>query len=597
MSSNQSQKSDNLGIVFDTPTTEHMPEEIAKVVTPQKQVSNPHTPASHLGGQGVFDVERAFSSEHGDTGTIVSDRRHHRPSLGETLAGAWGEWLDKTKRNVEKLIENVPKVTAEETPVIAAPETRTEVIAEAAMHASIAPKDDHHVVVEKLRTMGTDSVRVTGSPVAITPPKPTSTQGTWSHYTPEKNGVSAQKQPPLTPDLRKSTIAPVVTKKITSPVVEAILNTHKAKQGTLYEPPHPQERVSVPVPPPKKQGMIVKSAVHIAPRVQRDSNPTYSAPLPVQKKPTLFARETARVSQKSSWVTAQPKTSEPPTVPTPPPAPAPAPRSVPHVVGEAPVFHGSHAHWTLEELGTSHSQTHTSPVPQKPQPASSRHYTPLTWMVLGGIALLGITLAVVASIYVHVFTKNDEVIVTTQEPSPTTTLQEEDARETIRITSDVRGSLTSLLDTVNRVKPTRTEIRVIVTEGGDERIATGETFLTAIGAHLTGSTLRALGNELRVGSITTTKTSPYIILTGARFDSLFAGLLMWEPTLYTDLSPLFGENPVSQLVFKDVIVSGKPVRVLQNDAGFEVIAYTFLNQNTVIITGDREALEKLLLEL
>ena len=91
------------------------------------------------------------------------------------------------------------------------------------------------------------------------------------------------------------------------------------------------------------------------------------------------------------------------------------------------------------------------------------------------------------------------------------------------------------------------------------------------------------------------------------FDTAFAGMLAWEKTMSADLSPLFGapvvmsfdpsartDTQVREAFFKDTIASNKNVRLLLDEEGRDRIVYTFVNQNTVLITTTRTALDALL---
>ncbi len=103
------------------------------------------------------------------------------------------------------------------------------------------------------------------------------------------------------------------------------------------------------------------------------------------------------------------------------------------------------------------------------------------------------------------------------------------------------------------------------------------------------------------------RTAPFMVLHTATFDTAFAGMLAWEKTMSADLAPLFGEpvvetfdpsartaTQVREAFFKDTIASNRNVRLLLDEKGDDRIIYTFVDQNTILITTTRESLEELL---
>jgi hypothetical protein len=102
-------------------------------------------------------------------------------------------------------------------------------------------------------------------------------------------------------------------------------------------------------------------------------------------------------------------------------------------------------------------------------------------------------------------------------------------------------------------------------------------------------------------------SEPYIVMKVTGFDAAFAGMLEWERSMSADLSPLFGptvvetfdssartDTQVREAFFQDVIASNKNARILLDEEGEERIIYTFINQQTIIITTTKKALERLM---
>ena len=131
---------------------------------------------------------------------------------------------------------------------------------------------------------------------------------------------------------------------------------------------------------------------------------------------------------------------------------------------------------------------------------------------------------------------------------------------------------------------------VPLSEGGVKPASTSE-ILTLLALKAPGSFTRSI-KEFSFGGIDA--NTPYIIIVGGSFDTLFAGMLQWEKNLLSDLSPFFENTSSAQLAFTDAIASNKNIRVLTDQNGEDVVIYTFINQNTILITNKREALQTLL---
>ena len=134
-----------------------------------------------------------------------------------------------------------------------------------------------------------------------------------------------------------------------------------------------------------------------------------------------------------------------------------------------------------------------------------------------------------------------------------------------------------------------------------------------LGVSLPSILERTLKDEYLVGAISQNeKTFPFIILTVNDFGRAFSGMLEWENNMIEDLAFL---NPKTQSVdspidlkqtasttettiplkpeifaWKDIIIKNKDTRGLINSKNQAKIAYTFLDKNTILITGDLTAI-------
>jgi len=141
------------------------------------------------------------------------------------------------------------------------------------------------------------------------------------------------------------------------------------------------------------------------------------------------------------------------------------------------------------------------------------------------------------------------------------------------------------------------------TEENAQKPATAEQVFLVLNLHTPASFTRNVP-ELTFGGVA---QEPFILMKVQNFDTAFAGMLAWENAMSADLSPLFGDTvlatfdpsartdtQVHDAFFKDAIASNKNVRILLDEEGHDRIVYTFVDQNTLLITTTRAALEALL---
>lgn len=111
---------------------------------------------------------------------------------------------------------------------------------------------------------------------------------------------------------------------------------------------------------------------------------------------------------------------------------------------------------------------------------------------------------------------------------------------------------------------------------------------------------RALDDDFMVGFLGEEKgTTPFLVLKVSTYDGGLAGILLWEKKLPYFFDMVFGRSVTAasspQIVFRDVIIEGRDVRTGEI-GGIKGISYAFADENTLIITGSKSALEKLLVK-
>jgi hypothetical protein len=90
------------------------------------------------------------------------------------------------------------------------------------------------------------------------------------------------------------------------------------------------------------------------------------------------------------------------------------------------------------------------------------------------------------------------------------------------------------------------------------------------------------------------RTEPWMTLITTDTATAQGGMLVWEKTMSTDLSPWFGtavqrNTKVGLTPFKDGSIAGHDVRILTDDKGTERIIYGFIAPNILLITTNTTA--------
>ncbi|OGZ06218.1 MAG: hypothetical protein A2845_00205 [Candidatus Lloydbacteria bacterium RIFCSPHIGHO2_01_FULL_49_22] len=142
-------------------------------------------------------------------------------------------------------------------------------------------------------------------------------------------------------------------------------------------------------------------------------------------------------------------------------------------------------------------------------------------------------------------------------------------------------------------------------EGGTSDASTAELF-TALAHSIPPETLLRSLDETNTYGIYTGEHSlaGFFKVTSRSYPETFAGMLEWENSMANDLAPALNPNygrtglvTVRNKPFTDERLEGVDARVLRDDSGILLIAYTILERKTLVIAGGEEALRGLILSL
>ena len=616
-----------LGIIFNTPhTDEPVSQSKAQEVAPEKQEASEKK--SHLSNTGnVFNVTKAFEEDDIEVGTIVTDKRKHQSSLISNLHSAFNEWWGKTKEGTTGLIEEISVLAThtDERPVISKAETRTEVVQEATTQAAIAPKDDYAHVVEKIRTFDRDVSTAPNTPFTIK--QLVDDKHSWSHTLDEFSLANGEQRPiqnvpttePATPDFRATAVAPAVETHIKKNIPERDLTKSPVREANLViekgdaAVPTPVRQIAsvhIPDAVQKRNAPLPKTTVIVAPLIHGETAILHTGPsvAEVSHEPSARTREIPLIleeptpAQKIEPVatkTAEPEKREEKPLPK---IEVTSLSATEHGGNRSsvPEFHSvpreqrraeqKEPEALVEEAPTFSSREIPTRTTHAERPQKS-----IWWVLFGGalviVLILTVSIGVRSGMFKSTTAQNTE---TSGAPITVPSFFTTDVKAPVALT-DRETLLASLSDLVRSTSADVAQFYPTATSAeGATRIATAAEFFATISAHLSGTTIRALESDFMLGSVRTTKSEPFIIFQSYNFDLLFSGLLAWEPYLYSDLYPFFGDVPQNVLPFVDTIRDNKPARVFFDREGNEVLLYAFINQSTVVITTSSAALSKLL---
>jgi len=121
-------------------------------------------------------------------------------------------------------------------------------------------------------------------------------------------------------------------------------------------------------------------------------------------------------------------------------------------------------------------------------------------------------------------------------------------------------------------------------------------FLSRIQAHVSDDFLRSLTSKYMVGIYTTGNGNiPFIVLKTNSYNYAFSGMLLWEKKMLVDLSPFFPQyipknSTLATPTFSDAVIENMDVREMRSATGSLLLLYSFVNQNTIVITTDPRVL-------
>ncbi len=134
-----------------------------------------------------------------------------------------------------------------------------------------------------------------------------------------------------------------------------------------------------------------------------------------------------------------------------------------------------------------------------------------------------------------------------------------------------------------------------------EKLVDAREFLSFWGGNKSSTFLFSLKNEFLLGSyLNNGNIGTFLIFETNDYNTTYSKILEWEETMAIDLKQLFNikRGDSSDIVFSkefvDLVLNNKDVRVLYNEKGEEVLFYSFIDKNKLLITDNKTLFQEII---
>lgn len=263
------------------------------------------------------------------------------------------------------------------------------------------------------------------------------------------------------------------------------------------------------------------------------------------------------------------------------------------------------------------------------------------YIVIGAVFAFLVIAGLIAG-YIYLQSERNKVVIQAEQQKVQPLLY----TETVSILNIDQINLADLFKIIEKDKEAVMELgemKAIVLAVGsstEERALTTAEFLTLINSRAPDSLVRSLGSNFMLGVYAFTPREMFAVFKVSSYDSAFAGMFEWEPSIESDLGDLFinkkdrvstdlgtlstpqttgvpaasgtagqasgsqsstgAGSPfgiLSQRKFVDKVLSNKDARVLVDTNGKEAMLYTFLDKETLVIATSEKSLKEIIFRL
>ncbi len=256
--------------------------------------------------------------------------------------------------------------------------------------------------------------------------------------------------------------------------------------------------------------------------------------------------------------------------------------------------------------------------------ATQSRLTASSYLLIGASIALVLGTIVVGVMYYFSRTVEKEDLVKNFFFTEMTQVYDITNKERPGLMSDLRTTRESSVIEAGKITEIRlTETLHLPTTALDELVSvTPRSFLTHIDAQVPSTLSRSLADQMMLGLHQSKGNQPYLIFTVNHYENAFSGMMEWESTMSTDLTPLFESTlqnslppqvppsapPISATsstttpptppertfgTFGDRTIANVPVRVLTNSSDEVVLLWSMPDNATIVITTSPDTLENI----
>lgn len=232
---------------------------------------------------------------------------------------------------------------------------------------------------------------------------------------------------------------------------------------------------------------------------------------------------------------------------------------------------------------------------EKPEMAPARRQASTEknrlYLVLSSVMIF-LAISVVGTVY---YFKSNQKIQVQEEAKALVTFNQESK---VLVASSTRESLVQriLSDRNTFTMPANSVLYINTSDASGDPIP-AEMFLSKISPHIPGDLARAFDGKYMFGMLSYDTNAAFMILKTSSYDIAYSGMLRWEKGMIDDLGRIFSlpENMMgTEASFVDEEFNNRDLRVLRDNDGKQVLLYTFLDKNTVIITVNNNDLKAII---
>ena len=121
--------------------------------------------------------------------------------------------------------------------------------------------------------------------------------------------------------------------------------------------------------------------------------------------------------------------------------------------------------------------------------------------------------------------------------------------------------------------------------------------LNSLSSHIPIGLTQALSSDFMLGVYVYDRSSLFLVIHGKAHDFLLSGMLAWEPYLFNDMVSLFNINTsgftpaqLQNMTFQGTLVENRDARAVLDPGGKPLFFYSFIDQNTILLSTDPKTL-------